>query len=214
MDPIVSKFHAADPKFRTGYTAASGNVTTPLARASYAHVFKPQAPMKDNPNATPKYSLTLLFPLEADLTLLKKMAHEAIVKKWGADETKWPRNGEGVLTLRSPFRDQGEKAAAGYVKGAKFINVSSEQKPQLLDALGRPIDDESMFYSGCWCWVTVNAYAYDKAGNKGVAFGLQNVQKLADDEPLSGRARAESEFAPVAVPGAAAAAGGAASMFE
>ena len=34
-------------------------------------------------------------------------------------------------------------------------------------------------------------YAYNANGNKGIACGLQNLQKLEDGEPLGGRSRAE-----------------------
>lgn len=215
MSEMLAKLYAADARFKTGHKAKSGNIVTPIARVSFAHVFKPQQPMANASDPTPKYGVTLLFPAEADLTMLKVAAQEALTGKWGTDDTKWPRNGEGVLLLRSPFRDQGEKTYEGYVKGAKFITVETKQKPGLLNQMGQEITDETLFFSGCWCWATVNAYAYDKAGNKGVKFGLTNLQLIAADEALGGRPRAQSEFEAVQVPVAGAAAGaGAGSIFD
>lgn len=214
MSEIVQKLYAANPMFKTGEKLASGRIKTPVARASFVHVFRPQKPMEGASDPTPKYSIVLLFPAEADLTLLKTMATDVTVENWGGDKAKWPS------TLRSPFRDQGEKTFAGYVAGSKYVTLSSKEKPGLVNAQGMPIDDETMFYSGCWCQVSVNAFAYPKKGakgfgNYGVSFGLGNIQKIYDDEPLSGRPKAESEFAPVAVPaGATAAAAGAGSIFD
>ena len=59
--------------------------------------------------------------------------------------------------------------------------------------------EQGEFYPGCWARVSTNAYAYEQKGNKGVAFGLINIQKLRDDDPLAGSAvKAESDFEPVA----------------
>ena len=38
------------------------------------------------------------------------------------------------------------------------------------------------------------AFTYDTKGNKGVSFGLNNVQKVKDDEPLGNFSRAEDDF--------------------
>ena len=169
--------------------AENQNVMTPRFRASFANVFRPGKAMEDG--GEPKYGVMMLFDKGADLTALKQAAQKAVVDKWGADKAKWPKN------LRLPFRDQGEKEGEAYVKGAYFITATSKQKPGLVDQRNQPIIDEAEFYSGCYARATVRAFAYDKAGNRGVAFGLQNIQKLADGEPLSGRRRAEEEFEPV-----------------
>jgi hypothetical protein len=180
------------------------NVMTPKFRVSFPFVFKPR-PNKFK-NNEPQYSMTLLFPKGADLTVLKNAAREAITEKWGADQKKWPPN------LRLPFRKHEEKAVTdeatqqlifpqGMEAGGIFLNVASKQKPGLVDHDRQDIIDESQFYAGCYARATLSVYTYDQAGNRGVNFGLQNVQKLAEGEPLSGRARAEDEFAPVKLEG-------------
>ena len=168
--------------------ATNQNVMTPQFRASFANVFRPGKAMEDG---EAKYGVMMLFPKDADLSALKKAAHAAAVEKWGTDTAKWPKN------MRSPFRDQGEKEGEAYVKGAVFVTATSKQKPGLVDARNQPIIDELEFYSGCYARATVRAFAYDKAGNRGVAFGLQNVQKIKDGEPLAGRTRAEDDFTPL-----------------
>jgi hypothetical protein len=67
-------------------------------------------------------------------------------------------------------------------------------RPGIVDANLQEIISEDDFYSGCYARATLTAFAYDKLGNKGVAFGLQNIQKLKDGEHLSGRKNAESDF--------------------
>lgn len=165
-------------------------VMTPEFRASFVHVFRPQDPFQAG--GDPKYGLTMLFPKGADLSKVKAAAKAAIVEKWGPDKSKWPSN------LRLPFRDQGEKADKfdGYEEGAIFINATSKMKPGLVDAQVNDIIDETEFYSGCYARATIRAFAYDTKGNRGVGFGLQNVQKLRDGDPLGGRTRPEDDFSP------------------
>lgn len=170
------------------------SVMTPEFRASYANVFRPGKAMNDGEEG--KYGVTALFRKGEDLRKMEAAAKEAIIEKWGADKSKWPKN------IRLPFRDQAEREKdgalpAGHEAGAIFVNFTSKQKPGLVDKNVNPIIEETEFYSGCWARATVRAFAYDQKGNRGVAFGLQNVQKVRDDEPLGGRRRAEDDFQPL-----------------
>ena len=171
-------------------------VNTPPFRVSYANVFKPR---ENNLSGNSEFGLTALFPKGADLSALYAIAEEAA-------KTKWPN---GVPKgIRSPFRDQGEKAKQhddgseslpdGYEAGCTFINMKSVKRPGVVDQNVQPILDESEFYSGCWAIASVNAYAYDNKGNKGVSIGLINVQKIKDDEALSGRSTPQDDFKPIA----------------
>ena len=165
-------------------------VMTPKFRVSFPNVLRPGKPMQAG--AEPKYGITMLFPKGADLSKLKAAAQAACVDKWGADQSKWPKN------LRNPFRDQAEKEFEGYEAGAVFVTATSKQRPGLVDAMVQDIIEEKDFYPGCYARATVNAFCYDQAGNRGVSFGLNNVQKLADGEPLGGRPRATDDFEAVA----------------
>ncbi len=49
-------------------------------------------------------------------------------------------------------------------------------------------------YSGIYARFSINFYAFNTNGNKGIACGLNNVQKLADGEALGGKSRAEDDF--------------------
>ena len=78
--------------------------------------------------------------------------------------------------------------------GHYIINLSTRVKPQVVDADMQPIIDPSEVYSGCYGRVSMNFFAYNNNGNKGISAGLNNVQKLEDGEPLGGTTSAESDF--------------------
>lgn len=186
---------------------------TPVFRVSYPNIFKPKL---NELNGKNEYSLVALFPKGADLSALQKAATAAATKKWGADKTKWPKN------IRSPFRDQGERAKdvdgksvlpAGYEAGAIFLTLKSKEKPGVVDQQVNDIMDESEVYAGCYMKASVNAYAYDEKGNRGISFGLGNLQKVKDGESLGGRTRAQDDFSAVEGEAAAGGDGSASSLF-
>lgn len=171
-----------------GEVLKSGKIRTPAFRVSFPNVFEPK-PGPDGKN--PKYRMTLLFPKDTDLSVLKEAVKDVIEERWGK---KVPKG------LRNPIRDGDEKALDGYADHF-FLNVTSLQPPQIVqsDEHGRvPIDngnqDPDGFYAGCYARCTLTVYAYDKAGNRGVAFGLGNIQKLEEGEPFSGRSSAADDF--------------------
>lgn len=170
------------------------NVLTPQFRVSYAKVFRPE---KNSLNDKMEYSLVAIFPPKADLTTLTKSITDAATEEWGADKAKWPKN------LRNPIRKNEErekdgKLPDGYEPGGHFITLKSTQRPGLVDANLQAIIDETQFYSGCFARAQVRPFAYLQKGNAGVSFGLQNLQKMADGDPLSGRQKAEDAFEAVA----------------
>lgn len=167
----------------------SKKVLTPNFRVSFPHVFTPQA----DQNGKQKYSLVMLFSKKEDLSKIKTAIKDAVAEKWGA---KVPQN------LRMPLRDGDAKAKEnpelyGSYTGCYFIQASTVQQPGLVDESCEPIIDPREFYAGCYAHATITAYGYDRNGNKGVGIGLQNIQKVNDGDPLSGRSRAEDDFAPL-----------------
>lgn len=159
-------------------------IKTPAFRASFMNVFKPRAAFEGK---EPQYSVTMLFPKTTDLTDFKRGVRDVIVSTWGEDKTKWPKN------LRTPFKDGDEKNLQGY-KGMTVVEARSKQKPGLVDQSLQEITSPDEVYSGCWMRATVTLYSYDVQGNKGVAVGLQNLQKVKDDEAFSGKANAKDDF--------------------
>lgn len=159
-------------------------VTTPVFRASFLNAFKPRAAFEGK---EPQYSVTMLFDRDTDISDLKKAVKQVIVETWGADKTKWPKN------LRTPFKDGDEKNLEAH-KGKVVVEARSKNKPGIVDAKLREIIEQEEVYSGCYMRASINAYAYDVQGNKGVAFGLNNLQKIKDGEAFSGKANAKDDF--------------------
>ncbi|WP_278600881.1 ssDNA-binding protein, partial [Clostridium tertium] len=73
----------------------------------------------------------------------------------------------------------------------------SRQAPQVVDSKVEPILDQSEVYSGCYGRISVTFYGYNSNGNRGIAAGLGNIQKIKDGEPLGGRVSAVNEFGTV-----------------
>lgn len=164
-------------------------VITGKVRFSYAHVFSPSAM---NEGETPKYSVSLIIPKKDKKTLAKiKKAIEAAL-----EEGKSKFDGKIPKNLKMPLRDGDEdREDDENFAGAMFLNANSTVKPGIVDEDVNEILDKEEFYSGCFGRASINFFAYNKAGNKGVACGLNNLQKLEDGERLSGGgASAEEDF--------------------
>lgn len=171
-------------------TEKTQSIVTPTFRVSFPNVFKAK---KNDLSGKDEYSVVALFSKGTDLKILEAEAKKAIVKKWGPDSSQWPK------PLKSPFRKHEEreksgKLPSGLEAGGIFMNLKSQQKPGVVDQNVQAILDESDFYAGCFAKASVRAYAYDQKGNRGVAFGLGNIQKVKDGDQLSGRTKPEDEF--------------------
>ena len=104
------------------------------------------------------------------------------------------KNGRIPVNIKTPLRDGDEdRPDDPAFEDAYFINCKSYRKPGVVDAALNPIIDQDEFYSGCYGRVSLNFYAYN-VQSKGIAAGLQNIQKLADGEPLSGGSSPEEDF--------------------
>lgn len=152
---------------------------TPKFRVSYPSVFEKVA----YEDGTPEYSVTALFTKKTDLTPLKKAAIAAAKEKWGPDKDAWPKR------IRWPWRDgDKEKPDSPEYEDTIFVKFSNKRnKPGLVTAGNRIITDEEEFYAGCYARAEIVAYAYEKAGNRGISFDLWTIQKLGDGEAFSGR---------------------------
>ena len=148
-------------------------VMSPKFRLSFPDLLKPRAFQGQDP----KYSISMLFPPDADLSELKKKATEAAKEKW-AD--KIPKN------LNKPFRDASELDYDGYEDGWILIRASSQNKPGIVDEDRIDVIDPGEIYPGRWARAILVPFAYDTAGNKGVSFGLRGVQLLDHDDQFGG----------------------------
>lgn len=164
-------------------TIEDKKVKTKMFRVSYPNCHKAKAMEEDG---EPKYSITMLFDKDTNLKAMKKAVEMATKEKWG---DKIPKK------LRSPFRDgDEEKPDDENYENKIFISASSKKKPQVVDGDLEPVTEED-FYAGCYARATLIAFGYEVKGNKGVAFALQNVQKLEEGEALSKKRSAEEDFA-------------------
>jgi hypothetical protein len=160
-------------------------VTGKNTRFSYLNANEPKAPMN---GGTPKYSASLIIP-KSD-TVTKAKIDAAIRAAYEEGQGKLRGNGKSVPALTSihtPLRDGDEERPddAAY-KNAWFVNANSTRKPKAFDADGNEIIDSSELYSGIYGKASINFYAYNVNGNKGIACGFNGLKKLRDGEPLGG----------------------------
>lgn len=170
---------------------ATTKVVTGLVRLSYVQIFSKRS-FTEGTDA--KYSLCVLVP-KKDTKTLKKI--QAAMKSAAEEGISTKFNGKKPSNLHMPLRDGDEERAdeAPEYKGMYFFNCKSNRKPGIVDKDCNEIMDPDEVYSGCWGRVSVNFYPYSVNGNKGVAVGLNNVQKLKDDQRLGGvAASAEDDF--------------------
>lgn len=167
-------------------------ITGPKTRWSYANVWEP----KSINGGTPKYSVSLIIPKSDTKTVEKIQA--AIQAAYEEGQGKLKGNGRTVpalSVLKTPLRDgDTERPDDPAYADSYFINANSASAPGIVDADRQPIIDRSEVYSGVYGRASINFYAFNSNGNKGIACGLNNLQKIKDGEPLGGKSRAEDDF--------------------
>lgn len=154
-------------------------VVTGKVRLSYVNIINPKAV---NDGDDPKYSVCVLVPKSDEKTLKKISKAVEEVKKEG--KGLWGNKIPGGLHL--PLRDGDEERADEQpeFEGMMFFNATTKRKPGVVDKDREEILDLSEVYSGCYGRVSINFYPYSVSGNKGIAAGLNNIQKLADGPRL------------------------------
>ena len=162
-------------------------IVTGKVRFSYANVWEP----KSVNGGDEKYSVSLIIPKSDKKTLNDiKAAIEQAVKD-GAAKFGSKNPGNLKMPLRDGDTDRPEDEA---YRNSYFLSAKSSVKPGIVDAHVQPILDPGEVYSGCYGRASIVFYAFNQNGNKGIACGLHNIQKLEDGEPLGGRSRAEDDF--------------------
>ena len=168
-------------------------ITGPKTRWSYANVWE----AKSIKGGAPKFSVSLIVPKSDTATVAKIQA--AIEAAYKEGESKLKGNGRTVPALsviKTPLRDGDiERPDDPAYANAYFINANSATAPGIVDAACNPIMNRSEVYSGVYGRASISFYAFNANGNKGIACGLNNLQKISDGEPLGGKASAESDFA-------------------
>ena len=168
-------------------------ITGVNTRWSYVNAWEP----KSINGGAPKYSVSLIIPKSDTKTLEKIRA--AIQAAYEEGQSKLKGNGRSVpaiSALKTPLRDgDAERPDDEAYANSYFVNANSGTAPGIVDADRNPILERSEVYSGVYGRASINFYAFNSNGNKGIACGLNNLQKLRDGEPLGGKSRAEDDFA-------------------
>ena len=167
-------------------------ITGKDTRWSYCNVWEAKAIN----GGTPKFSVSLLIPKTDTVTVKKIKA--AIEAAYREGEAKLKGNGKTVpplTAIKTPLRDgDAERPDDPAYAGHYFLNANSATAPGIVDADCQPILTRSEVYSGVYGRASISFYAFNSSGNRGIACGLNNLQKIRDGEPLGGRASAESDF--------------------
>lgn len=171
----------------------STKVTTGEVRFSFPHVFQPHA---NNQGQEAKYSVTILIPKTDTATLqaiqgaMEAAAQEGISTKFNGQRPAMLKNplhdGDGVRPNGEPFGEE--------CRGHMVMTASSKQRPEVVDANLQAILNPAEVYAGCYGRVSLNFFPYNTNGNRGIGCGLNNVQKLRDGDPLTGRTTAADDF--------------------
>ena len=168
-------------------------ITGVNTRWSYVNAWEP----KSINGGAPKYSVSLIIP-KSDTKTLEKI-RTAIQAAYEEGQSKLKGNGRSVpaiSALKTPLRDgDAERPDDEAYANSYFVNANSGTAPGIVDADRNPILERSEVYSGVYGRASINFYAFNSNENKGIACGLNNLQKIRDGEPLGGKSRAEDDFA-------------------
>ena len=157
-------------------------------RISFANIWEPKAIN----GGDEKYSVSCLIP-KSDKKTIARIQKAVEAAKEDGKTRKW--GGKIPPNLKLPLRDGDiDRPDDENYEDCFFLNASSKDAPQVVDRKVNPVLDPMMVYSGCYCNVSVNFYAFNANGNRGVAAGLGNIQFVRDGERLSGKASADADF--------------------
>ena len=159
-------------------------------RISYANIWEP----KSINGSEAKYSVSCIFP-KSDQDLLNRINAAIEAAKELGKEKKWGGKIPAGPSFKTPLRDGDlERPDDEAYKGSYFLNATSKEAPQIVDRKVQLITDPLECGSGDYCNVTVNFYPFNANGNRGIAAGLGNIQKIKSGERIGGRTSAASDF--------------------
>lgn len=169
---------------------APTKVVTGKVRLSYAHLFEARAAFEGQ---EPRFSAVIMVPKTDTETMDKLRAAQQAALEKGKERFggKIPNNWKN--TIHDGDEEADLERNPEYA-GHYYFNAASKTRPGMVDQALNPIMDQTELYSGVYARVSVNAFAYSVSGSKGVSFGLNNIQKLADGESFAGAARPEDDF--------------------
>lgn len=152
-------------------------------------------PRKNKKGENDGYSIQALVKKGSPLAKKLKSMQEQVAREAFGDKVK-------LGTLKLPLRDGDEERdleANPECENHYFINCNSKnRKPGIVNIQSEPADEidlEEYCYSGAYFHISVNLYAYEFEGKKGVAAGLNSVMLRKKGERLDGSVAATTEFA-------------------
>ena len=141
-------------------------------RLSFANIWEP----KSINGGDEKYSVSCIIP-KADKATLAKIQKAIEAAKEDAKGKKW--GGKIPPNLKLPLRDGDiDRPDDENYADCMFLNATSKDAPQIVDRKVQPILDPMDCGSG----------------NRGIAAGLGNIQKVRTGERLAGKTSAASDF--------------------
>ena len=168
----------------------STKVITGKVRFCYSNLFEPTAM---NDGQTPKYNICILIP-KTDTNTVEKINKAIEAAKQVGKAKLADKNGRIPSNIKTPLRDgDDERGDDPAFEGMYFLNANSTRRPSIVDKELNPIMEKDEFYSGCYGRASINFYAFN-VQSKGIAAGLNNLQKLEDGEMLAGGASADEDF--------------------
>ena len=136
---------------------------------------------RENQNGEKDYSMQIILPKDHPQVEQIKKAITEVAKEHFGEKIK-------LSMLKIPLRDgDTEKENSPEYKNCYFFNAKAKKQPQIVNkynefASEKDLDDYC--YSGATFCVSVNFYAFDKNGNRGVSAALNAVmlRKQTDAE--------------------------------
>jgi hypothetical protein len=191
-------------------TNASGELTGEWlscpVRIAFAHLAEPVT----NQRGTAEYRCAALIPSIADCKPILEAAMQLGVATFGPEYPNKLKN--DAETYKFALKRQTKLVEKNYQgcddPAAFYFDAKSQYAPGIVgrNAEALSAKNENEVYSGMWCLLRVNLYAYGKGNpqaKKGVGLGLRAIQKIADDEVFKGGSATDVFGEIEALPGAA-----------
>ena len=190
--------------------AKSGRIRplTPPFRVSFPDVFVKRA-FQGQGEKNGRYACAALFSgfeVEDGRTIIKTPASwpEKDQAKWNAlvaacnevaiKSFKKPMKELDRAQYQLPFHRGEQKEYEGYGPGVVYFTMSAKnRRPCVIDRDGITLVGPEEFYAGCYARASVTPFAFNNKG-KGIALGLNHLQKLKEGERLDACASPENDF--------------------
>lgn len=181
---------------------------TPMFRVSFPDVFQKRV-FQGQGEESGRYACAGLFSgfkVENGRTIIRVPAEWSPKdqEKWKAliaecnrvsvETFKKPMSELDRAVYKLPFHRGEEKEYPGYGPGIVYVTMSAKNvKPTVVGRdLTTPLGPED-FYPGCYGRASVTPFAFNNIG-KGIALGLNHIQKLKEGERLDSFRSAEDDF--------------------